>query len=262
MCRMAAYLGPTIRLDQFLTRPTHSLVVQSYAPKELVYAKVNADGYGFGWYNNDQQPCNYRSPMPIWSDPNLQNMGRGLESGLWLGFIRSATEGSSVNHENTQPFYDDEILFMHNGYIENFTSHARRRISDILSNDIRAGIQGTTDSEYLFALFRELLSNDKEISIEEACIQMQNLLADYLDDTKALLNFIISDGELIYAIRHGVNHDSPSLYYSTDDELFPDAQIVASEPMTPDALWQPVPDHHILILSNDDPPELIPLSND
>ncbi len=260
MCRMAAYLGPDIRLDQFLTRPPHSLVVQSYAPQELVYAKVNADGYGFGWYNDAQQPCHYRSPMPIWSDPNLDNLGRGLASSLWLGFIRSATEGSSINHENTQPFYDDELLFMHNGYIENFNSHVRRKISDYLSNDIHAAIQGTTDSEYLFALLRELLNNNVELSIEEACAEMQRLLARWLgDETKALLNFIVSDGELLYAIRHGINHDSPSLYYTTDDERFPDAQLIASEPMTSQELWLPVPDHHILILSNDDPAELISL---
>jgi len=260
MCRMAAYLGSTICLDEFLTRPAHSLVVQSYAPEELVYAKVNADGYGFGWYNNQQQPCNYRSPMPIWSDPNLHNLGRGLESNLWLAFIRSATEGSSVNHENTQPFFDDELLFMHNGYIESFTSQVRRQISEYLSDDIRDGIKGTTDSEYLFALLRELLSYDPDMSIEDACIEMQEILADYVGEKRtALLNFIISDGELIYAVRHAINHDSPSLYYTTDDDQFPDAQLIASEPLTPEALWQPVPDHHILILSNDDPPELVSL---
>ena len=260
MCRMAAYLGPTIRLDQFLSRPPHSLVVQSYAPQELVYAKVNADGYGFGWYNDAQQPCNYRSPMPIWSDPNLSTLGRGLDADLWLGFIRSATEGAAVNHINTQPFYDDDLLFMHNGYIEDFVTNVRQQISDYLSNDIRAGIQGTTDSEYLFALLRELLNDDQDMPIEEACGQMQQLLAGWLgNDSKALLNFIISDGELIYALRHAFNHDSPSLYYTSDDELFPDAQLVASEPLTPQALWQPVPEHHILILSNDEPAELVAL---
>ena len=259
MCRMAAYLGPTIRLDQFLTRPAHSLVVQSYAPKELVYAKVNADGYGFGWYDANSQAVNYRCTMPIWSDPNLENLGRGLESDLWLAYIRSATEGSSVNHANTQPFYDDELLFMHNGYIEDFTTQVRHEISDYLSNDIRAGIQGTTDSEYLFAILRELLSSNKDLSIEEACSTLFDLLAGWLGDTTALLNFIITDGELIYAIRHGHNHDSPSLYYTTDDELFPDAQLVSSEPLTHGELWQPVPDHHILILSNDEPPELFAL---
>jgi len=259
MCRMAAYIGPTITLDHFLTRPAHSLVVQSYAPQELVYAKVNADGYGFGWYDTNDQPVNYRSTMPIWSDPNLESLGRGLESDLWLAYIRSATEGSSVNHSNTQPFYDNELLFMHNGYIEGFANQIKHHISDYLSNDIRAGIQGNTDSEYLFALLRELLNNNQEMSVEDACTEMLSILTSWLGNAKALLNFILSDGELVYAVRHGYNHDSPSLYYTADDQLFPDSQLIASERLTHGELWQPVPEHHILILSNDEPPELISL---
>ncbi len=258
MCRMAAYLGPDIRLDHFLTRPSHSLVVQSYAPQELVYAKVNADGYGFGWYDNDDRPMNYRSTMPIWSDPNLESLGRGLESDLWLAYIRSATAGQAVNHSNTQPFYDDELLFLHNGYIENFNAQVRRDISGFLSNDVRAQIQGTTDSEYLFAVLREVLLNNPALSIEEACSEMLQLLSDWLGDSEALLNFVISDGELIYAIRHALNHDCPSLYYTTDDAQFPGAQLIASEALTATGLWQPVPVQHILIISGDEP-ELIAL---
>jgi len=259
MCRMAAYLGSTINLNQFLTRPAHSLVVQSYAPQELVYAKVNADGYGFGWYNMDNQPVNYRSTMPIWSDPNLDSLSSSLESDLWMAYIRSATEGSSVNHENTQPFYDDDLLLMHNGYIEGFAENIRHKISEYLSNDIQAGIQGNTDSEYIFAILRELLSHDDDLSIEDACSEMFGILEGWLNDTKALLNLIITDGDVIYAVRHGYNHDSPSLYYTADDDFFPDAQLIASERLTQSDSWQAVPEHHILILSNNEPAELLAL---
>ena len=50
MCRLAAYLGPAIPLQQLLLQPSHSLYRQAREPKELIYAKLNADGYGFGWY--------------------------------------------------------------------------------------------------------------------------------------------------------------------------------------------------------------------
>ncbi|VAW77744.1 hypothetical protein MNBD_GAMMA13-583, partial [hydrothermal vent metagenome] len=50
MCRIAAYLGPPITLGMLLTEPPHSLLVQGWAPRELRYAKLNADGYGFGWH--------------------------------------------------------------------------------------------------------------------------------------------------------------------------------------------------------------------
>jgi glutamine amidotransferase len=70
---------------------------------------------------------------------------------------------------------------------------------------------------------------------------------------------VITDGQRLYATRHGLNHECPSLYYTTDDELFPGGQVIASERLTGDSYWQPVPEHHILILDPDKPPELLAL---
>lgn len=259
MCRMAAYLGPSIRLQQFLLQPEHSLVVQAYAPQELVYAKVNADGFGIGWYNQDNQPTSYRNTRPIWSDPNLANLAGVLEADLWLANVRSATPGNPVNHSNTQPFYHGDLLFMHNGYIGNFIEQIRPRLFEFLDNEILAGVQGNCDSEYLFALIRHFLADNEDMAIEEAIAESFSLLDDWLGNSEALLNVIISDGELLYAARHAINHDSPSLYYSTDDESFADAQLIASERLTSEGLWQPVPEHEVLVLSADEPPELLAL---
>lgn len=259
MCRMAAYLGPEIRLQQFLLQPEHSLVVQSYAPQELVYAKVNADGYGFGWYDDNDQPTCYRSTMPIWSDPNLDNLARCLQADLWLANVRSATPGNAVNYNNTQPFSDDELIFLHNGYIGDFGNSIRPQLLEYLSNDIQVDIKGTSDSEYLFALLRQLLASNEDMAIETCFSEAFTLLDEWLGQTEALLNIIISDGELLYAVRHAINHDCPSLYYTTDDEQFPDAQLIASERLNSTGLWQPVPEHHVLIISADEPPELLAL---
>lgn len=258
MCRFAAYIGPEIKLEQFLTDPEHSLLVQSYAPRELVYAKVNADGYGFGWYN-EEQPNHYCSPMPIWSDPNLHCLGRTLSAPLWLANVRSATQGHSVNHSNTQPFHDNELLFMHNGYISQFNQRIKAKILATITPEILAGIQGTTDSEYLFALLRQLLASNDDISIEDACAECFAMLASWLGDDIALLNVLISDGKLLHACRHAINHESPSLYFSNDDDSFPEAQLIASERLTTGELWQAVPEQQILTLSLNDPPELTAL---
>lgn len=259
MCRMAAYLGPSIRLQQFLLQPEHSLVVQAYAPQELVYARVNADGFGVGWYNQDNQPANYRVTDPIWSDPNLDNLAKVLEADLWFANVRSATPGNPVNHSNTQPFDDGELLFMHNGFIGDFREQVRPRLFEFLDADILATIQGTCDSEYLFALLRHFLAENEDMAIEEAIAESFAVLDDWLGNSVALLNIMVSDGELLYAARHAINHDSPSLYYTTDDEQYADAQLVASERLTRDGLWQPVPEHEILVLSADEPPELLAL---
>ena len=89
MCRLAAYLGPEITLAHFLLQPRHSLLVQARQPQELRYTTVNADGFGYGWYAADQLPAAYTSPLPIWSDVNLQDLGRSLRSDLWLAIVRS-----------------------------------------------------------------------------------------------------------------------------------------------------------------------------
>ena len=45
MCRLLAYLGEPIPLEELIFKPEHSLVVQSYQPKELEFALLNADGF-------------------------------------------------------------------------------------------------------------------------------------------------------------------------------------------------------------------------
>lgn len=259
MCRMAAYLGPEITLEDFLLNPPHSLRAQARAPRELRYAQLNADGFGFGWFSPDGQPSTYVNPAPIWHDPNLHPLARSLSTDLWLGFIRSATAGSPVNHANTQPFADREILFLHNGFLQDFGERFHPALNADLAPDIAAAIQGSTDSEHLFALLRQLLADDPEMAVESALAEICARVDDWSEGSPALLNFLVSEGSRLYAVRHAVNDPCPSLYYSTDDERFPGAQLIASEPLDSTGFWQPVPEHHILILDPEEPPELIEL---
>ena len=41
--------------------PEHSLIVQSYKPREMISGTVNADGFGIGWYHLhiDKYPVTY-----------------------------------------------------------------------------------------------------------------------------------------------------------------------------------------------------------
>lgn len=259
MCRLAAYLGPAISLQQFLLDPEHSLYRQSWEPRELVYTKLNADGYGFGWYAPDGAPALYTSPRPIWSDVNLPHLARTLKSPLWLAEIRSATAGHPVHEYNTPPFSDERFLFAHNGLINEFHLQIRPRMHAMLSPACAAGIQGNTDSEYLFACLRQVLEDDPALSINDALRRLFVLLENWIDDQHALLNIIITEGKRLYAARHALNHECPSLYYSIDEAQFPGGQLIASERFTQDSNWETVPAHHILVIDPDKPPELQPL---
>lgn len=259
MCRIAAYLGEPIALGRFLLEPPHSLYVQSWAPRELKYAKVNADGYGFAWYGDDNSPAAYVNPGAIWSDPNLPHLARNLVSDLWLASVRSAIAGLPVNHANTQPFVDEEFLFDHNGLIDDF--HVRLLPAIIQHLDPRhlPTIRGNTESEYLFAVMRQLMSDNPEMPMESALAELMERVEQWADGSRCLLNIVVSDGERLYAVRHAIGDDCPSLYYTTDDETYPNAQLIASERLTESTFWQTVPEHQILILDPEEPPELLPL---
>lgn len=259
MCRLAAYLGTSVSLKQFLLDPAFSLLTQSWQPREMTYGRLNADGYGFGWFAADGLPVVYTQAVPMWTDANLPHLARGLQSALWIGHVRSATPGSPVNQVNTQPFCDQEILFAHNGFIGDFLRTIRPRIRQFLHPHIDAEIRGNTDSEHVFALLRHFLANDAELSVDAALGAVFELLDAWQGGEPLLLNCVVSDGERIFAARHAVNHVCPTLYYSTDDDAFPGAQVIASERLTASEFWQPVPEHQILILDPCAPAELLAL---
>ena len=259
MCRIAAYLGEPVALSHFLLDPPHSLEVQGWAPQELKYAKLNADGFGFAWYDSEDRPAAYINPAPIWSDPNLPHLARTLVSPLWVASVRSATAGNPVNHVNTQPFIDSEFLFDHNGLIDDFHGSVQQNMIRQLAPELLATIRGNTESEYLFAALRQLLDDNPDLPVETALAELMDNIATWTEGHRCLLNLVVSDGERLYAVRHAIGDDCPSLYYTTDDEMFPGAQLIASERLTGSAFWQSVPEHQILILDPEEPPELFSL---
>jgi glutamine amidotransferase len=258
MCRLAAYLGPPVTLEQFLLKPPHSLMVQAAAPKEMREARLNADGFGFGWYPEaDTRPAGYTNPMPIWTDPNLAALGRVLSTGLWLAYVRSATRRTDVSHANTQPFLSDKLIFTHNGYIDRFGDTLRHHIRHALSTECERVIHGNTDSEYLFALLRQQLFDGRPL--ESGLAQMLDLLVGWARDVRLLLNLVIAERNRIVATRHAINGDCPTLYYSTAEPDFPGAGLVASEPLTASGAWQAVPEHSLLTITVDGEVTIRPL---
>lgn len=259
MCRIAAYMGPPVALQTLISEPPHSLMEQSWAPRELRYARLNADGFGFGWYTEDGKPAVYVNPAPIWTDPNLPHLSRALVSDLWIASIRSASPGNPVNHANTQPFADAEFLFDHNGLIDDFHSRVRPRLQADLAPAYLQDIRGNTESEYLFAALRQLLNENLDMPLDEALGELMQRLDTWVGDCRSLITIVVSDGERLYAVRHAQGDACPTLYFTSDDDMFPNAQVMASEPLTDSGLWQSVPEHQILILDPDEPPELLAL---
>ena len=73
MCRWVAYSGNAIRPAALLYDTPHSLVEQSRRDR-LAGGYPNADGFGLGWYGDDEAPGLYRSIAPAWGDRNLREI--------------------------------------------------------------------------------------------------------------------------------------------------------------------------------------------
>src|SRR5260370_41365066 len=78
MCRFLAYLGPDVSLESLLLAPPWSLLRQSYEPRFMKRGRVNADGFGAGWYDFDvrQEPALYRRGAPVRVARTLASIAR------------------------------------------------------------------------------------------------------------------------------------------------------------------------------------------
>ena len=238
MCRLAAYLGEPLFLEELIAKPRHSLMRQSLRAEE---AKVvtNGDGFGIGWYGDRAEPGVYREVMPAWSDDNLLALSQTLSSRLFFAHVRAATAGG-IARQNCHPFRHGRYLFMHNGQIGGY-GQVRRTLESQLPDDLYAERRGATDSELLFLL--ALARIQSGAPVDEA-------MTAVLDETMALMRergietplrfaAVLADGEQLHAFRISSDNKAPTLYL----RRCATGTIVASEPLCEDEPgWQMLPD--------------------
>jgi glutamine amidotransferase len=260
VCRIAAYLSrEQITLSSLVLEPEHSLLVQSYAPKEMMSGVVNADGFGAGWYvpEVDDEPAVYRSNNPIWADRSFASVAPKVRSATVLAAVRSATPGLPAEESGVPPFASGPYLFAHNGAIENFRTVAMRPLRYSLSDASYSELLGVTDSETIFAFLLDRLRNAKAKTGDagsladataEAVWGISGVCAKL--GVYASLNIGVTDGEAAVFARYSTEGSGNSLYFVEDGEAFPNAVIVASERLDGDANWQQVPDRHLLLVAS------------
>lgn len=254
MCRLLGYLGAPIALDQLLYKPAHSIVVQSYQPREMTAGLLNADGFGVGWYHatRETHPFTYKNILPVWNDVNLPSLSRYVESGCVLANVRSATPGLAVDLGNCQPFQRDSLLFVHNGFIEQFRHTLYRPMREQLSDRLYSTIHGTTDSEHIFALVLQALDAQPDRPLSEALYLALETLTQlgHTHQTDFSANIVLSNGRQLVASRYASRSPVPTLYWLRDDPLFPNAVVIASEPLFA-GNWTAIADRSLLVVDHD-----------
>lgn len=260
MCRLLGYLGSPVALDSLLLKPEHSLLVQSYQPREMTAGLLNADGFGVGWYGKDgySPPYIYRQTTPIWSDPNLEELSRYVQANCLLANVRSATPGQPVQLSNCQPFrfstgINQHLLAVHNGFIANFSETLYRPIRERLGDLTYRLIQGNTDSEHIFALLCQHRLDHPQASLADSLgATLQQILTLVMaNSVRVGLNVMVTDGQQLVASRCAAPDAPPSLYWFRDETNRPGSVMVASEPIFADHRWQRCPENSLVVVGAD-----------
>ena len=133
MCRLVAYLGHEVLLEDVLVKPINSIVMQSLHARES-NMPTNGDGFGLGWYmpNISATPALFKSISPAWNDNNLLHLTAKTKSPNFFAHVRAAS-ASGVTQYNCHPFSLGPWMLMHNGDIHNFIAvkrHLRHLLDD------------------------------------------------------------------------------------------------------------------------------------
>ena len=277
MCRFLTYIGRPVLANDLLYAPQHSLIERQSLGAQEMSIPINGDGFGIGWYDFslDDEPCQFRSVHPAWSDQNLRFLAKKVRTTMLFAHVRAATPGSLVEEVNCHPFVNGKLTWMHNGMVQGFRK-IRRALLRELKDEAYDAIQGSTDSEHMFGLFLNNLPNPNgPVTTEEmeaAMFAMFNdfnrLLFEHDIKEHSYLNFCVSNGRSTIATRYTTNPrvQPASLYYMfgreyraienrsymVPDEGQSEAVIIASEPFTSHKSdWVKVTRNSMLIVEED-----------
>ena len=272
MCRLLAYLGTPIIIDKLLYQPKNSLINQSSNAREIE-EPLNGDGFGLGWYvpEVNYEPVTFVSVYPAWNNRNLRNLAPKIKTECLVAHVRAASVGD-VSESNCHPFQYKNLLMMHNGGVESFSS-IKRHIRSPLTDELYNWIKGQTDSEHIFAfLLNYLFSNTRTISPESVVEAFEYTISELKKMMKAngitepaYLNMVVTNGLFIVGTRYvsDPNEEALTLYHSEGSRyvcedgvcrmLNPEEQdqavLVVSEKLTDIATdWKEVPKNHFVIV--------------
>jgi glutamine amidotransferase len=255
ICRWLAYSGSPVLVERLLYDRQNSLIVQSLHSR-LGAEETNGDGFGVGWYGEQEVPGIFRSIEPAWNDRNLRELSGHIASPLVFAHIRAST-GSPVQQTNCHPFRNGSWLFMHNGFVDGFHD-IKRDLALAVDPSLYPDIEGTTDTELMFHLALTFgLKDDPPQAVARTIGLVESTGHKHGVEFPFQGTIATTDGECIWAFRYSSQGDSRSLFFSTDlhtlRELYPEneefralddeSRLVVSEPLgdLPGA-WNEVPE--------------------
>jgi predicted glutamine amidotransferase len=255
MCRWMAYSGDPVLAADLLFRPVHSLIDQSLHSR-MGATTTNGDGFGIGWYGEGAEPAVFKSMEPAWNDANLREVAGQIRTPLMFAHIRAST-GTPVQRSNCHPFRHGQWLWMHNGALRGF-HETKRDLLLAVDPALYPDIEGSTDSEALFFLAITFgLKDDPFGAVERAVGFVEKVGHEHGIEHPVQMTLATSNGESVWVFRYSSEHESRSLFFSTEvtalrrlhpelevlDTLGDEARLIVSEPLRDlEGAWNEVPE--------------------
>lgn len=237
MCRHLAWLGAPRTLAELVLDPPYGLLRQSHAPREQRHGRINADGFGVGWYAEVRPgPARYRRGRPIWTDASFASLAGVVSTRCALAAVRCATPPFASDEAGAAPFTAGPWLFSHNGALADF-GRAGTELRSRLPASVAAAVEAPTDAALLWAMTRHRLETGQLLGDALAAV-----VADAAAVTTGRLNLLATDGTTVAATTFG-----DTLYTRRE----PHGVRVASEPSDDGPGWAPVPDRSLVVATRD-----------
>lgn len=240
MCRWLAYQGEPIYMDELVYEPEHSLINQSLDARKAV-TRVNADGFGLGWYTERETPGVFHEVMPAWGDENLVSLTHHIRTHRFMAHVRAST-GSSVSRSNCHPFVAGNWMFLHNGQIAEFES-VRFELERRLPEHLYVRRKGATDSELIFLMmFNYGLQENPANAIQATFDEIKQVMKNKAIDDPFKASICLSDGNNFWVARYSSDGHPPTVYMRKTEKNI----VFASEPLEKNNEWQVLPPQSLL----------------
>ena len=236
MCRVVSYLGSAIPLSVLLYDSDSSLVRQAY--DAAMSQNLNLAGCGLAVWDagkSGSDPLLYKEPTLPMYDRNLRSLAQKYDGNCMVAHIRGANYFSpgaaDVGRANLHPFHYPgfRLTLAHNGGLARF-GEMKFDLLEHIRPEIAARIEGTTDSEWIYALLlSQIGGSDDDLAADEIgdlVTRTLRVLRQVREkrgiSTASAVNLFVSDGRSLVTTRFtfdfgcydGIISESHMLYHS------------------------------------------------
>ena len=162
------------------------------------FAAGNPDGWGVGWYEDSLASVFKRGMTATSPASQFNKVSKDVSSKIIVAHVRKGTKGEP-SERNSHPFSCKNWLFAHNGSVDGSV------LLGLLSPQMKKEIEGETDSE---PFFYYILQNIEECN--NVVEGIRSAVNTVVSKSHTGLNFLLSDGQSIFALRYA--SDSRSYY--------------------------------------------------